>query len=153
MSSRCEIKVIENVIYISGRIDDTFRETAEKLPLSGDLHINLKDLISINSSGIREWVVQMTKRKAAAIYLYECTKPLIDQANMVKDFIPANARIMSFYVPYYNEGNESEKNILFVYNKDYTSDQLMPLKPVFDDKGNEMELDVSEAKYFKFIKG
>ena len=29
----------------------------------------------------------------------------------------------------------------------------MPLKPVRDEKGDEMELDVSEAKYFKFIKG
>ena len=72
---------------------------------------------------------------------------------MVKDFIPSNARIMSFYVPYYNEANETEKNVLFVFNKDYTANQLMPLKPVHDDKGDEMELDVSEAKYFKFIKG
>ena len=109
MSSRCEIKVVNNILYISGRIDDTFRETAEKLPLTGELNINLKDLISINSSGIREWVVQMTKRSAAVVYLFECPKPLIDQANMVKDFIPANARIMSFYVPYYNEENETEK--------------------------------------------
>ena len=153
MSSRCELKVVDKMIFVSGRIDDTFRETAEKLPLSGELNMNLKDLISINSSGIREWVVQMSKRSAAIIHLYECTKPFIDQVNMVKDFIPGNARIMSFYVPYYNEENETEKNVLFVYNKDYTADQVMPLKPVVDEKGDAMELDVSEAKYFKFIKG
>ena len=153
MSLKCEILFKDKIICIKGRIDETFRETTKVIPLFGEISFNLKDLISINSGGIREWVILMNKMKAASISLYECPKTLIDQVNMVKDFIPANAKVMSFYVPFYNEKNATEKNVLFVYNQDYTRDKVLPLKKVLDEKGDEMEIDVSEAKYFKFIKG
>ena len=148
----CTYKIIDKSFHLMGRIDETFVQDMEGVPSFGDINFNLKNLSSINSSGIRAWVILLQKMKAAQISLYECPKPFIDQVNMVNGFIPSNARIVSFYVPYFNEKNKTEKQILFVENHDFKNGKLMPLKKVIDDQGEEMELDVVESKYFKFIR-
>ena len=153
MGSKCSVKVIDGVIHLSGRIDETFELVAPTIPKSSEIHFNLRELASINSSGVRQWILMMRQLKLVKISLSECPKIFIDQSNMVKDFIPENAKILSFYVPYYNEKNESEKSILFVLNEHYSADSLFPLKKVIDEKGDEMEIDIIESKYFKFIKG
>ncbi|OFZ29065.1 MAG: hypothetical protein A2622_13315 [Bdellovibrionales bacterium RIFCSPHIGHO2_01_FULL_40_29] len=151
--SRCEIAVNGNEVSISGIIDDTFGVVAAQLPLTGKLKVNLKNLKSINSTGIREWIKQMQRMKTAFIEFYECPKVFIDQVNMVQGFVPANGKVESFYVPFFNEENETEKNVLFKYGEHYTEGKLNPLPEIKDDTGAVMELDVVEAKYFKFIKG
>lgn len=153
MRSKCEVKVVDKVIFLSGRLDETFEIVKSSIPSSSELNINLKDLISINSSGVRQWILLMRQLKQAKILLFECPKIFVDQANMVKDFIPENAKIMSFYVPFYNEKNETEKSILFKLNEHYTAKEVLPLQKVVDDSGDEMEIDVIESKYFKFING
>ncbi len=153
MRSKCELKVVDKVIYLSGRLDETFEIVKSSIPTNSELNLNLKDLISINSSGVRQWILLMRQIKQAKILLFECPKVFVDQANMVRDFIPENAKIMSFYVPYYNEKNETEKSILFKLNEHYTTDIVLPLQRVIDNSGSEMEIDVIESKYFKFING
>ena len=151
MSVKCELKQINKVYYISGQLDKAFHSLAETISATEEIKFNLKNLISINSGGIREWVLLMIKLGLSRIYLYECPKVFIDQVNMVKNFVPPNAKIMSFYVPYYNEKNGTEKSVLFTFNKDYTEDKILPLKKVLDEKGDVMEIDIVESKYFKFI--
>lgn len=152
MGSRCEVKNINKVLYFSGRLDESFQHITAVLPTAGELKFNLKDLLSINSSGVREWILMMRKLKAASITLYECPKIFIDQANMVKGVVTENVQIMSFYTPYYNDENGTEKNVLFVFNKHYTLDKLLPLPEVTDENGGVMIMDVIDSKYFRFIK-
>lgn len=152
MGSRCEVKNIDKVMYFSGRLDESFQHVASVMPTAGELKFNLKELMSINSSGVREWILMMRKMKSASILLYECPKIFIDQANMVKGVVTENVRIMSFYVPYYNDENGTEKNVLFVFNKHYTHEKLLPLPDVTDENGSPMIMDVIETKYFKFIR-
>ena len=73
--------------------------------------------------------------------------------NMIQGFAPANTKILSFYVPYFNESNESERSILLVQGTHYADGKILELPKVLDEKGQEMEIDVVEAKYFKFLKG
>ena len=153
MGYRCEVKQIDGIYFISGQLDKTFRVTVDAMAAEPFISINLKDLISINSGGIREWVMLMLKMKNSSIELFECPKVFIDQVNMVKDFVPSNVKIMSFYVPYYNEKSGVEKNVLFRLNHEYTPNKVLPFKKVFDDHGLELDLDVVESKYFKFILG
>ncbi len=153
MGSKCEVKVNGKELSISGRIDENFAEHTSAIPLFGDVNIYLKELISINSTGLREWILLMRKMSAAKICLFDCPKLFIDQVNMVKGVLPSNAKIMSFYVPYFNEKNGTEKIVLFVVGEHFQNNQLMPFKKITDEKGDEMEVDVIEAKYFKFIKG
>lgn len=151
--SRCEIKKDGNNFLISGSIDETFGQVAGVMPTFGKFDINLRGLKSINSTGIREWIKLMQKLKAVQISFYECPKVFIDQVNMVQGFAPENAKILSFYVPYFNEKNESEKNILISHGEHYQDGTIKALPKVVDDQGAEMEIDIVEAKYFKFIKG
>ena len=46
----------------------------------------------------------------------------------------------------------SEKNVLFRSGHEYKDGKVMPPNEVKDDSGEEMEMDVIESKYFKFIK-
>ena len=151
--SRCEIQKNGTGYLLSGSIDETFGLATGALPVVGDAAFNLKGLKSINSTGIREWIKLMQKMKAVKISFLECPKVFIDQVNMVQGFAPDNSKIMSFYVPYFNETNETEKNVLLIHGEHYGDGKIKSLPKVVDDKGVEMELDVVEAKYFKFIKG
>ncbi len=151
--SRCEIQKNGTTYLLSGSIDETFSLATGALPVVGEVTFNLKGIKSINSTGIREWIKLMQKMKAVKITFLECQKVFIDQVNMVQGFAPENSKIMSFYVPYFNESNETEKNVLFLNGEHYGDGKIKNLPKVVDEKGIEMELDVVEAKYFKFIKG
>ncbi len=151
--SRCEIQKNGNDFILSGSIDETFGQAVGDLPTLGRYVINFKGLKSINSIGIREWIKLMQKLKTVQLSFLECPKVFIDQVNMIQGFAPTNTKILSFYVPYFNESNDSEKSILLVHGKHYTDGKILELPKVLDEKGQEMEIDVVEAKYFKFLKG
>lgn len=153
MGSKCEVFTDEKMIYIGGRIDELFYENISMIPLFGDVQFNFRDLVSINSSGLREWILLMRKMAAAKITVHECPKFLIDQINMVKGVLPSNAKVVSFYVPFFNEKNGTEKSVLFTLNKEFTENSVLPFPIIIDEKGDEMLIDVIETKYFKFIKG
>ena len=137
-------------VNITGAIDEKFSTHVAAIPEANEITINLKNLKIINSTGIREWIKFLQKRSKSKICFEECPKIFIDQVNMVQGFVPSSENILSFYVPYYNEDNDSEKSVLFSKGKEFDRKKLNPPK-ITDDSGQEMEIDVVEAKYFKFI--
>ncbi|MBX2986916.1 MAG: hypothetical protein KF802_03375 [Bdellovibrionaceae bacterium] len=138
-------------LILAGTIDEDI--DFNQIPLSGgQIDIQMSGIKSINSCGIREWIKWMGTAAASQITWHECPKVIVDQINMVEGFLPANAKVMSFFVPYYNDDAGSEKNVLFRYGTEFKEGSLNPPADVKDDDGNAMEMDVIEAKYFKFIK-
>ncbi|RYZ80213.1 MAG: hypothetical protein EOP06_25755 [Proteobacteria bacterium] len=139
-------------VAMAGSID----EDADFAPLSlsgaSKIDIDMVGLKSINSCGIREWIKWMSTAPAADITFKNCPKVIVDQINMVDGFLPANAKVQSFYVPYYNDDSGAEKNILFQRGVEFTESTVQPPSEIKDDDGNVMEMDVIETKYFKFIK-
>lgn len=120
---------------------------------SGSLDLYLGDIRSINSCGIREWIKWIQGAGPAARLTYhECPKIIVDQINMVQGFLPTNGRVDSFYVPFYSEASGMDKSVLFKRGQEYSDTGDVSVPVVKDDKGNEMELDVVEGKYFKFLK-
>jgi hypothetical protein len=72
---------------------------------------------------------------------------------MVQGFLPATGRVLSFYVPYYSEETGNEKLVLFRYGHEFTDQGMQNVPEIIkDDDGSEMEIDVVDSKYFKFIK-
>jgi hypothetical protein len=71
---------------------------------------------------------------------------------MVQGFLPASGRVNSFYVPFYNDDSGAEKSVLFRNGQEFTDTGLGTIPEVKDEEGNAMEMDVVEAKYFKFLK-
>lgn len=153
--SRCQIKTAKKdeyqIVEIHGHIDEAFIQVANTIPISESYIFSFKNLVSINSSGIREWILYSQKLKTKKVVLTECPKVFIDQASMVEGFIQPNFQILSFYVPYYNEEKDLEKLVLVHYGKDFTKDSNTISQEITDADGLVYELDVIPTKYFKFL--
>lgn len=124
------------------------------------LFVDLKGVTAINSVGIREWlnwIKPLTEK--VQVVLMKCPKPLVFQLNMVEGFLPKNAVVKSFFVPFYCEKCDKEENILFnvgqevqlspgSYKLNYDLNAMKSCK----EAACELEMDATEAKYFQFLK-
>lgn len=114
--------------------------------------LDLNNVGAINSCGIREWINWIKGIPADTKIVFKaCPKVIVDQINMVSGFLPEKAEVESFYVPYYSEASGDEKMVLFSKGKEFNGSELNPPEKVTDESGGEMEMDVIEAKYFKFL--
>lgn len=139
-------------VSVSGVIDEDIDFSTHSIAGQSAIEFHLGNIKSINSCGIREWIKWVSTAAGASISYHECPKLIVDQINMVQGFLPAGARVLSFYVPFYNDDSGSEKNVLFTLGKEYDESGAVNPPSQTDDSGNEMEMDVVEAKYFKFLK-
>lgn len=141
-------------VSIDGNIDE--ESVFEELPLAGvaKIYIDLGKVSAINSVGIREWI-KWSKGLGGvnAIEIHNCPKVVVDQVNMVAGFLPPNAKVISFFVPYYSDESGEEVMVLFKRGEHFDDTGARPPEGLKDSAGNEMEIDVIEAKYFKFLNG
>jgi hypothetical protein len=138
-------------IDIIGSVDENFNLFTKEIPKTGKLEFSLQALKSINSTGIREWIKLMQSIQGAQLSFSNCPKIFIDQVNMVSGFIPTNSKIISFYVPYYNEDADKEYLALYKLGEDFTSNSVRVQDQYKDESGTVFDLDVVKLKYFKFI--
>lgn len=139
-------------VVMAGSIDEDADFTQLNLTGASQIEIDMGGLKSINSCGIREWIKWMGTAPSANISFNQCPKVIVDQINMVDGFLPGNAKVHSFFVPYYNDDSGVEKNVLFRLGTEFGENSVTPPAEVKDEEGNVMEMDVIESKYFKFIK-
>lgn len=143
----------EFLVNLSGHIDEdaTFNNIA--LDGAGKVVLELEGVTAINSCGIREWIKWIrTVPPGTPVVYRKCPKVIVDQINMVAGFLPDGGKVESFYVPYYSEASGDEKMILFQEGSEFKGNEIFPPAEVKDASGEVMEMDVIEAKYFKFLK-
>ncbi len=141
------------VVALSGAVDEDAVFSALEVGSSSDVSFDLDKVTAINSVGIREWIKWLKEIPSTVkITVSKCPKVIVDQINMVSGFLPPGTVVESFYVPYYSEESGSEKMVLFVNGKEYKDGQINLPSEVKDDSGEVMEMDIIEAKYFKFLK-
>ena len=154
--SKFELKIdkagTEFKVNVKGTIDEDVDFTPHSLEGAAAVDFYLGELKSINSCGIRDWIKWMGTAGSAQVRYHECPKIIVDQINMVQGFLPAQGKVMSFYVPFYSDDSGTEKNVLFTHSKEFTDQGLGTVPEIKDESGNAMEMDVVEAKYFKFLK-
>ncbi len=139
-------------VTVSGVIDEDADFNPHALVGAPGVSIELESVKSINSCGIREWIKWVGTAGSVPVEFNHCPKIIVDQINMVQGFLPSSGKVKSFYVPFYNDDSGEEKNILFTHGKEFTDQGLAGAPEVKDSTGNVMEMDVVEAKYFKFLK-
>ena len=141
-------------LIFEGQIDED--ASFEGYPLTTkEVVLELEKVAAINSCGIREWVKWIkSSTPGSKVVLRNCPKVIVDQINMVAGFLPENGIVDSFYVPYYCESSGNEKMVLFRRGAEFTpGGDLKPPSGIKDEEtGEAMEMDVIEAKYFKFLK-
>jgi ABC-type transporter Mla MlaB component len=154
-----EMNGTTTILHLAGVIDeDVVFPVMSALP--GDLNVDLANVSSINSVGIREWLNWIRPlAEKSKVTLQNCPKSLVLQMNMVEGFLPKNGQVVSFYVPYYCETCDREHNVLFEMGK-HVVVQGGNYKINFDVKTAglctsaecDIEMDASESKYFQFLK-
>jgi len=140
-------------VRLQGHIDEDAQFAALGLDGAKKVVLDLDSVTAINSCGIREWIKWIRTAPANSQIVYQkCPKVIVDQINMVAGFLPVNGKVESFYVPYYSEESGNEKMILFREGTEFKQGEVYPPDAVKDESGQAMEMDVIEAKYFKFLK-
>jgi hypothetical protein len=140
-------------LKFSGSIDEDAVFNEVTVDSSPKVVLDLDGVESINSCGIREWIKWLkTIPEVTKIEYQKCPKVIVDQINMVSGFLPGNAKVTSFYVPYYSEDSGNEKLVLFTEGNQYSGNKISaPVELQDESTGETLELDVIEAKYFKFL--
>lgn len=123
--------------------------------LSGEVYLDLKAVYSINSIGIRAWIMWFGEMESLKFIFLNCPKALVMQMNMVDGFLPQGAQVQSLQVPFYCENCDEEKDIVFRVGDEIQIQggqvQLKYNKSAICGEGCEPELDVNESKYFRFL--
>ncbi|MBL7670364.1 MAG: hypothetical protein JNM39_07745 [Bdellovibrionaceae bacterium] len=149
--SKVDREGVDVLVSLGGVIDEDVDFSQLNVAGAEKVSVDFSGVKSINSCGIREWMKWIASLKTAEVTYVKCPKVIIDQINMVDGFLPSNGKVESFYVPYYNETTGIEKIVLFRYGVDFKEKAVTPPAQVLDDQGQPMEMDVLEAKYFRFI--
>lgn len=147
------------VLNFSGNIDENsqFPSADEMSPKSLVINLELVDLI--NSLGIRSWTRWLKEIPSNVVTLKRCPPAIVQQMNIVSGFLPQNAVVESFYIPYYCNHCDTESTLLVERNRDFTpsnSEQdckinIQTTLPC-DNCKETREIDTLEEKYFSFLK-
>ncbi|MEZ0390900.1 MAG: hypothetical protein ACAH59_01700 [Pseudobdellovibrionaceae bacterium] len=142
---------VEHILTLSGPLD----ESAElpKLKEKKNIRVHLGRLTHVSSHGIKIWCKWLLEHDQwPAILLEECPHLFVRNFSSLKGFLTPNVSVLSFYVPFYSEATDEAKDVLFLREREFKKDGSLNIPKVMDSRGQAMEMDVIEAKYFSFLK-
>lgn len=96
------IKFIDKVAYLSGHIDE-FVDYSLLLKLGFPLRLNLREIKTLNSIGIRKWIAYIKNLGTNLVEFHECPPIFIDAVNMIPDIVSPKGiknRVKSVLIPY-----------------------------------------------------
>ncbi len=134
--------------------------TFESIETESDaiLIFDLSGVSLINSMGIRNWVNWFKANPTKRLTFRNCSKPIVDQVNALEGFLPQGSIVESFFVPFHCENCGHSDRTLFRKGHEFTmgtadaKPQVRPPHMKCAKCGSEMEMDIIEAKYFRFLK-
>jgi len=140
------------MVQVEGSINEDLQ--IEKLSHLKASHIlfDVDKVKMINSCGIREWI-RLIESFGSAVTLEYVKVPqiVVQQMNMISGFLSKNAKVTSFYAPYFIEDLDEEKQILL------RSDEVKNFKAPeqtaeVDGTTYKLDFDAIEEQYFRFLK-
>ena len=146
-------------LQIDGAMDEHSDYSTVETKFTDEVVFDFNNVEHINSTGIKHWVQWVAGIREAnpdlKFYFINCPKPIVDQINMVDGFIPPGSVVKSFKVPYFCEVCDKDITCTFVLGREYNFEEGRVVLQVPDntcDRADcEMEPDVVEQKYFKFL--
>lgn len=156
-------KIDENMktrLQIDGSMDEHSDYTSIETHFTDEVVFDFNNVEHINSTGIKhwvQWVARIADENPNLKFVFvNCPKPVVDQINMVDGFLPKGSSVKSFKVPYFCEVCDKDVTCTFVFGREFQmKDGKMSLTiPAnkCDRSDCEMEPDVVEQKYFRFLK-
>lgn len=153
----CDITWIsEKEVKFSGVFDEytSFVETVSKFP--DEVWLDFKEVTRVNSLGVKEWIKAISKTESRLHYI-NCPAIIVDQFNMIPEFLGQNATIDSFEVYFVCDhcGHEDSRFFQVGPGKDIdpSNEQYEELLEITCIRCTEMmDLDHDPEIYFNFIR-
>jgi anti-anti-sigma regulatory factor len=135
-------------LRLAGSLDESAQLPAYPDGILGRLIVDLEQLNMINSMGIRKWVDwTKTIRCKGGMTLIKCSTAVVTQLNVLYGFLPPDAKVESFFVPYHCDHCGHEEAFLWV-----VSGQQPENTRVCPKCADMMEIEVIRERYFSFLK-
>ena len=152
-----DIDFKDGIYYLSGRLDE-FSEFGSLANAPAPLKLNIGKVLSINSVGVRKFLVFTLKWSPKKFEFFECTPEFITNVNVIPQMLGSpsdETQIKSFYVPFSCESCKRLENVLFHRESmviDSTGQVFIPEKKCAKC-GETLDLDVEKNEYFMFLTG
>lgn len=151
-------KFIEGTITclrFQGTIDEAFdgKRLAASLKCS-TLIIDMAAVKKISSFGIREWTdfIKTVERSVQKLIAIECTPKVVDQINMVSQFLGTKGQVFSFYAPYRCDYCDIDRRVLFQVDRDQAAIRgLRPPEQLCETCSRPEYFDEEPGAFFSYV--
>ncbi len=135
-------------LIFSGSLNEDFVQSDIEIPQDILVRLNLKDLISINSCGVRD-LINFLRRfpDSTKVEFEHCPAFFIQQVNMVGGILNKMRTIRSFYVPYVEIETEEEISEFF----ETENLKIEDIPKILIKEGQSFEFDGPFDKFFRFL--
>jgi anti-anti-sigma regulatory factor len=142
-------------LRFQGTIDESFdgKRLASGIKAT-TLILDMGAVRKISSFGIREWTdfIKSCERSVDVLIAIECTPKVVDQLNMVSQFLGAKGRVFSFYAPYRCDYCDIDRRSLFQVDRDATSIRsLRPSEQLCETCSRPSYFDEEPASFFGYL--
>ncbi len=142
-------------LRFQGTIDESFdgKRLASSIKAT-TLILDMGAVRKISSFGIREWTdfVKACERSVDSIIAIECTPKVVDQLNMVSQFLGAKGLVFSFYAPYRCDYCDIDRRILFQVDRDAASIRsLRPSEQLCETCSRPSYFDEEPSSFFAYL--
>lgn len=145
-----EIEKKNDMFFVSGDITESSDFSKIDHP-KGQSKFEMSGVRSVNSPGVRAWVLWIKKHQVKATYV-NCSQAVVMQFNMVRELLENGAMVESFQVPCYCETCGKEKTYVLTSGVDFQPGQPVTFEPKKCDQENcGIELDIDPESYFYFV--
>lgn len=139
------------IIKFAGSIDETVHFDQAVGPVQGEVHVNTKEVVRINSVGVKSWIkyFQQLHAKGVKVHFVECSTSIVEQINLISNFT-GGGEVDSIYVPFACSNCNAELIALFrTSDLDRNDFKLPELKCT--KCGGKAVFDDIEEEYFAFL--
>ena len=141
------------------RMAGTINESFDGKRLAGQIRartliLDLGGVKRISSFGIREWTdfIKTVARGVDRIVAIECTPKVVDQLNMVADFLGGKGQVFSVYAPYRCDYCDVDRRVLFQVDRDQAAIRGMrPPERLCETCSRPEYFDEEPGSYFAYL--
>ena len=140
----------ENNIFISGIIDERSSFAGIFDGLKEFCTIDMSGVQRINSCGVRSWAKAVESSNIRLEYI-NCPTVVVEQFNMVPEFLGKKAKVKSFYARFYCEDCDIEELFLFDSKQFLSNNDNLVVPEFLCECGAYFLFDENENEYFLFL--
>lgn len=148
------------IVTISGPVDENTEFPDLSKAARGVLRLELNAVTRLNSMGLKGWIAWMKSiPKNLQVEFSLCPRAVVDQMGILNGFLPMQATVVSFLVPYHCHKCGHETDVIAIREQDYLEANtdfrekvLLSAERPCPECGSQMDWDIVPQKYFSFMR-